>query len=218
MTDKTNTPDEIVDVVNEQDEVIGQSTKGEVNSNPNLIHREVTVLIYDAQNRILIQQRSRNKKTNPTMWILSVAGHVKSGQTYEQAAHAELQEELGFDTDLKLYEKQKFSYENETQFTCSYLGKVPRDTKIEFDSNETEQIMFIDEKGLDKMIESGEKIEEYSLSEFRKFFGKHLMEKRLCACVNIFPNMLPMFWWPPKENKIDHAAPKYYEWIKGELK
>lgn len=170
MTDKTNTPDEIVDLVNEQDEVIGQSTKGEVNSNPNVIHREVAVLIYNNEGKILIQQRSKNKRTNPLMWIISVAGHVKSGQTYDEAAHIELCEELGFDTVLKLYEKQKFSYSNETQLTCSYLGKIPDDVQMKFDSNETEAVRFVNERELDEMIKVGEKIEEYSLSDFRKFF------------------------------------------------
>lgn len=33
--------------------------------------------------------------------------------------------------------------------------------------------------------------------------GKHLLEKRLCGCINIYPEMMPMFWWPPKENKLD---------------
>ena len=33
MTDKANTPEEIVDVVNKNDEVVEQSTKGDVNSN-----------------------------------------------------------------------------------------------------------------------------------------------------------------------------------------
>jgi len=39
--------------------------------------------------------------------------------------------------------------------------------------------------------------------EQAKSAGKHLLEKRLCGCVNIYPEMIPMFWWPPKENKID---------------
>jgi len=33
--------------------------------------------------------------------------------------------------------------------------------------------------------------------------GQHLLEKRLCGCVNIFPEMIPLLWWPPKENKLD---------------
>ena len=35
--------------------------------------------------------------------------------------------------------------------------------------------------------------------------GKYLLEKRLCGCVNICPEMLSMFWWPPKESKIDES-------------
>ncbi len=35
--------------------------------------------------------------------------------------------------------------------------------------------------------------------------GKYLLEKRLCGCVNIIPNVNPMFWWPPKMNKIDES-------------
>ena len=38
-----------------------------------------------------------------------------------------------------------------------------------------------------------------------KEIGKHLMNKRLCACVNIFPDMQPMFFWPPKSGKIDES-------------
>ena len=170
MTDKTNTPDEIVDVVNEQDEVIGQSTKGEVNSNSNVIHREVAVLIYDDQNRVLIQQRSKNKKFMPLFWIISVAGHVKSSQTYEDAAQMELGEELGFNTELRLYDKQLIKYSNETQFSACYLGKIPNGVTIRIDPRETEAVRFVNETELDEMIKRGEKIEEYSLSDFRKFF------------------------------------------------
>lgn len=38
-----------------------------------------------------------------------------------------------------------------------------------------------------------------------KSIGKHLMNKKLCACVNIFPEMQPMFFWPPKSGTIDES-------------
>lgn len=41
--------------------------------------------------------------------------------------------------------------------------------------------------------------------EQAKTAGKHLLEKRVCGCINIYPEMYPMFWWPPKENKIDES-------------
>ncbi len=33
----------------------------------------------------------------------------------------------------------------------------------------------------------------------------HLMGKKLCGCVNIYPEMQPMFFWPPKSGKIDKS-------------
>lgn len=39
--------------------------------------------------------------------------------------------------------------------------------------------------------------------EQAKKAASELLNKRVCACVNIYPEMYPMFFWPPKENKID---------------
>lgn len=41
--------------------------------------------------------------------------------------------------------------------------------------------------------------------EQAKSIGKQLMGKKLCACVNIFPEMQPMFFWPPKSGVIDES-------------
>lgn len=38
-----------------------------------------------------------------------------------------------------------------------------------------------------------------------KKIGKYLMKKKLCACVNIFPEMQPLFFWPPKSGVIDES-------------
>lgn len=35
--------------------------------------------------------------------------------------------------------------------------------------------------------------------------GRKLLLTRTCACVNIYPEIHPMFWWPPKINKIDES-------------
>jgi periplasmic divalent cation tolerance protein len=38
-----------------------------------------------------------------------------------------------------------------------------------------------------------------------KSAGKYLLKKRLCGCVNILGDANPIFWWPPKMNKIDES-------------
>ena len=41
--------------------------------------------------------------------------------------------------------------------------------------------------------------------EQAKNIAKILMNKKLCACANIFPDMQPLFFWPPKSGKIDES-------------
>lgn len=39
-----------------------------------------------------------------------------------------------------------------------------------------------------------------------KKISKHLLNKRLTACVNVFPEPIqPFFFWPPKSGKIDNS-------------
>jgi len=43
-----------------------------------------------------------------------------------------------------------------------------------------------------------------SVEEAKKI-GKHLLDKHLIACTNIFPEMHPQFFWPPKSNQLDEG-------------
>ncbi|MEO6509328.1 MAG: divalent-cation tolerance protein CutA [Patescibacteria group bacterium] len=38
-----------------------------------------------------------------------------------------------------------------------------------------------------------------------KSIGKVLLDKKLCACTNIFPEMHPMFFWPPHSKTLDEG-------------
>ena len=38
-----------------------------------------------------------------------------------------------------------------------------------------------------------------------KKIGKKLLKKRLAVCINIFPQMISMYFWPPKSGKIEEA-------------
>lgn len=43
-----------------------------------------------------------------------------------------------------------------------------------------------------------------SPEEARKI-GKQLLKKRLAGCVNIFPDIDPIYWWPPKAGKLEEG-------------
>jgi 16S rRNA (adenine1518-N6/adenine1519-N6)-dimethyltransferase len=91
-----STDDEIFDVVNERDEVIGRNTRGEVHR-LGLLHRAVHVLVFNSRGEVFLQKRSLRKDRQPGVWDSSASGHVDSGEAYEACAVRELREEIGLE-------------------------------------------------------------------------------------------------------------------------
>src|SRR5487761_2134532 len=86
--------EEIFDVVNERDEVIGQNTRREVHAR-GLWHRAVHVLVFNARGEVFLQKRSMKKDTARGKWDSSSSGHLDSGEAYDVAAVREVREEIG---------------------------------------------------------------------------------------------------------------------------
>ena len=86
--------EEIFDVVDERDEVIGRNTRAEVHR-LGLRHRAVHVLVFNTRGEIFLQKRSMKKDVFPGAWDSSAAGHLDCGEDYDTCAVRELQEELG---------------------------------------------------------------------------------------------------------------------------
>ncbi|WP_217207396.1 NUDIX hydrolase [Streptomyces sp. AC550_RSS872] len=86
--------DEILDIVDEQDRVVGQSPRGEAYAK-GLRHRCVFVEARDAQGRLFVHRRTPNKLVFPSRYDMFVGGVVGAGESYEDAALREAEEELG---------------------------------------------------------------------------------------------------------------------------
>lgn len=86
--------DEIFDVVNERNEVIGQAMRSEVHAR-GLRHRAVHVLVVGSDGRVFLQKRSMLKDSAPGCWDSSCSGHLDAGEDYLPAAVRELREEIG---------------------------------------------------------------------------------------------------------------------------
>src|SRR5215510_12485465 len=86
--------EEIFDVVNDRDEVIGRQPRSEVHR-LGLLHRAVHVLVFNSRREIFLQKRSMKKDRQPGLWDSSASGHVDSGEDYDACAVRELREEIG---------------------------------------------------------------------------------------------------------------------------
>lgn len=88
--------EEIFDVVNDRDEVIGQRPRSEVHR-LHLKHRAVHVLVFNHRGDLLLQKRSMRKDCFPGTWDSSSSGHLDQGEAYDACAVRELREEIGLE-------------------------------------------------------------------------------------------------------------------------
>ena len=89
---------EILDIVNENDEIIGQINRDDTHRAGH-IFRMVFVGFYTPEKNIILQRRSMLKKSSPGLLTATASGHVSHGQTYNEAAVRETLEETGVVVD-----------------------------------------------------------------------------------------------------------------------
>lgn len=91
---EADAPEEILDLVDNQDNVVGQATRKDIYAQGLHNYRVVHAFIKNSQGQLWIPKRVASKKLYPDALDFSVAGHVESGETYEKALIKEAVEEV----------------------------------------------------------------------------------------------------------------------------
>ncbi|MFH1977788.1 MAG: NUDIX domain-containing protein [Candidatus Aenigmatarchaeota archaeon] len=147
--------DEIVDVVDEHNNVVGEATKRECHEK-GLWHRAADILLFNKQGKLLIQKRSPGKDLNPNLMCSSASGHLQKGDSYEEGAKRELKEELGIECELTpiikyimeiFYSDGRIDKEHVMLFLCNYDGG-----EFKIDKEEVASIQFLSIDEIEEMI------------------------------------------------------------------
>ncbi len=150
--------EEYFDIIDELGAVIGQASRASCHGNPNLVHRVSHVLVVDRNDRIFLQKRSLRKDIEPGKWDTSVGGHLKVGESYDQAAVRELEEELGITevTPQCLY-TYRWSTPIESEDIRTYLvvWSDGRDSPFELQSEEITEGRFWTHREIQNSIGTG---------------------------------------------------------------
>lgn len=125
--------EEQFDVVNDRDEVIDVLSRSEVHRQQ-LLHRAIHVFVFRTDGRMLIHQRSPAKEEFPSVWTSSCSGHVSAGETYNESAPRELQEELGLVAALTPL--HKFPAQEATSWEFTMLYATTSDDEVTPDPHE----------------------------------------------------------------------------------
>ncbi len=115
--------EDIFDVVNEHDEIIGREPRSVVHAR-GLRHRAVHVLVFNAAGQLFLQKRSMTKDNDPGLWDSSCSGHVDSGESYAMAAERELMEEIDLLVDEPMEELFKIKATAETGWEFAVIYRA----------------------------------------------------------------------------------------------
>lgn len=90
-------------LVDENNKVLGTAPKLKAHSAETPLHRGFSVFLFDHQGNLLLQQRSKYKKTFPLVWSNSCCGHPRLNETNVDAAKRHLKNELGIE-NIEVFE------------------------------------------------------------------------------------------------------------------
>src|SRR5690242_3143777 len=125
---------EQVILVDEHNNEIGIMDKQEAHEKA-VLHRAFSVFIFNSEGKLLLQQRAASKYHSAGLWTNTCCSHPRPGEATLDGAHRRLEEEMGFDTELK--EKFHFIYKapfdnglTEHELDFIYTGKFEGEPKL----------------------------------------------------------------------------------------
>jgi isopentenyldiphosphate isomerase len=92
--------DDLVDVVDDAGGVVGRATRREMRAR-RLPHRSTYVLVFDRGGRLFVHLRTSTKDVYPSHWDVCVGGVLAAGESFDDGAARELDEELGVSAPLE---------------------------------------------------------------------------------------------------------------------
>lgn len=123
-----NSADEIVAIVDERNNVVGSASRREMRAK-RLPHRSTYILVFNSQGQLYVQKRTLTKDLFPGYYDPAAGGVVLAGESYEESARRELEEEMGI-RDVPLNWLFDFFYSDDHTrvwggvFSCVFDGRI----------------------------------------------------------------------------------------------
>ncbi|MEA2097899.1 MAG: isopentenyl-diphosphate Delta-isomerase [Patescibacteria group bacterium] len=146
-------PEEII-LVDKNDKEIGTGEKMKVHQD-GALHRAFSIFVFNSQNKMLLQKRAKTKYHCGGLWTNTCCSHPRAGELLEEAIHRRLQEEMGFDCELKeignfIYKAEFDNGLTEHEYDHIFTGKF--DSTPNLNPEEADDYKWIDLNNLKKKI------------------------------------------------------------------
>jgi isopentenyl-diphosphate Delta-isomerase len=179
MSNSYKDKSETIDIVNNNDKSIGNTTVQEAHQK-GLLHREVYIYIVNQNKQVLLQKRSDNH-----LWDHSAAGHLAFGEDYLDAALRVTREQLGIILNRKdLLELGKVKLTTNKERRVNYrivkiflvLKSINLD-QYELDPKEVEEIRYFTYNDIKELFKSPKTMTKSLKELVMKYIINKLKEK-----------------------------------------
>ena len=130
---------EVINLANEEDYPMDTAVRGEPLPKGRC-PMIAGIFLFNSKGNIILQKVALTKKTDPGKWSYSAAGHVDAGETYEQAALRELNEEMGIKTTQMDFLGKDYTLKDGKPRAFHHVFRVISDDQITFDPSEVAEI------------------------------------------------------------------------------
>lgn len=168
---ETDTPEELLDLVDEQDNIVGSMLRGELYKQGLRNYRVVHAFIINSEGKIWTPKRLATKKLFPNGLDYSIAGHVTSGETYEEAMNKEASEEVNL--DLNVIEFKEIAYLNphtDNVHCFQKLYEIKMDEAPDYCREDFQGYEWLTPQEIIDKFEAGESMKEDIPTVLRRFY------------------------------------------------
>ncbi len=144
-------PEEFFDVVDANDQVIDCKSRAEVHRK-NLLHRSVHAIVLNDSGEVFLQLRGPDRDNNPDLWDSSVAGHLQTGEDYDEAMIRETEEEIGIRLDGPPEKLFKLNASEITDYEFCWIYRINHNGPFEIDPHEAVEGRWFSPHQLDSWI------------------------------------------------------------------
>ncbi len=141
--------EELVDIISDAGETIRVVPRS-VMRRERLPHRCVYILMFSTRGEIFVHQRTATKDIYPSYWDLAAGGVLSAGETFNEGAARECQEELGVATPLTLL--FPFHYADERTIVQAQVYRALHDGPFRLQPEEVVQGEFVAPEQLAQLI------------------------------------------------------------------
>ena len=159
-------------IVDNNDNIIGKDTKVYCHLGEGKLHRAFSILLFNTENKLLIQKRASEKITFPSIWANSCCSHPLYSNNEEEgiigakkAAKRQLSQELGIDTslielsDIEYITKMHYRSRADKKWIeheIDYIFVIKSDVNVNPNPNEIEETKYVDQNELQSLFDAAD--------------------------------------------------------------